>query len=332
MYDHLIYASGIYGVLLVEWRLRCETPLAVRNGTNITYQIKDKNKSRGKDISFHWREPKEGREEDNQVTGLYYGYEILDNKVTAYHYIPPSSVRGALRSWTINHLVSPIYRDKTYPPSSDDPGKTEEYLSAIQEALANKDSGYHWIASIFGTAFDTRSDSDDLSNAGRLRIETKRFSNAEPQPISVNGEIEDGVAGPINAQRQMTVRNPVDHVTHATREGGLHHFLEFCKGEMFSLNLSLLNPQVGDIGLVSLWRRELNTGMLRLGALSSIGRGRVFIEEEIYQMWLGPEAPEIEGLSNFQVNNNVQVDDVMSGLWKPYQLSKEKLDDFLTYL
>jgi hypothetical protein len=334
MYDNQLFASGVYGVFIVDWRLCCETPLAVRNGVKIAYQVQDGMKSRGKDTRFYWREKSSTNKKDNEVATLHYGYKIEGDRIAMVHFIPPSSVRGALRSWTINHLVEPEYRGGMTPPAKTNQAETEKYLAGMQKSLSTSQSGYQWIASLFGLAFDTRSGGDDLANAGRLRVETEPFANAKPQPIRVNGDPDTAMAGPTNARRQMTVRNPLDRVTHASRDGGLHHFLEFCKGEVFQVRLTVLNPRGSDLGLIGLWRRELNCGLLRLGALSSIGRGRVSIDpgEETYQLWLGPGAPSLAFLEKREKDKNAAREDALAGLWDAYTLPPGVLDSCTAYL
>ncbi len=328
MYDNQLFACGVYGVLVVDWRLRCETPLAVRNGVRITHRSSDGIKERGQRTQFDWRAKNASKKQESEVATLHYGYRIDGDTISMIHFIPPSSVRGSLRSWTINNLVQKTYRAGLTPPSKTNQEETELYLAAVQQALAAPQSGYQWIASLFGMAFDTRGTGDDLSNAGRLRVETQPFSNAQPQPVKVNGDPDYALAGPSNARRQMTVRNPLDRVTHASRDGGLHHFLEFCKGEQFSVRLTVLNPRAGDLGLIALWRRELNAGMLRLGALSSIGRGRVSIDPdaETYEVWLGPGKPSMPFLQGKMPDSNAPADDVLAGLWDAYTLTPEDLD------
>jgi hypothetical protein len=329
MYDNQLFASGVYGVLIVDWNLRCETPLAVSNGVKIAYQTNDQLKSRGQASQFHWRNKGLSNKKEYEVATLHYGYRIEEgNKLAMIHFIPPSSVRGTLRSWTINHMVQPEYRGGMVPPDKSNQEETEKYLTALQNALNMHQSGYQWIASLFGVAFDTRAEGNDLSNAGRLRVETKPFANPQPQPINVNGDPSTAMAGPRNVRRQMAVRSPLDRVTHATRDGGLHHFLEFCKGEVFQVRLTVLNPRGDDLGLIALWRRELNVGLLRLGALSSIGRGRVSInpDKEAYQIWLGPGAPPLEFLKNIPKNTDAAPDDALAGLWDAYTLSPAVMD------
>ncbi|MEW6717615.1 MAG: RAMP superfamily CRISPR-associated protein [Chloroflexota bacterium] len=334
MYNPEIFASGVYGVLKAHWKLRCETPLAIRNGKSIFYQTGDEKskKTRGMQVRFAWKQPPPGSGTEHTVAALHYGYQVRDGKLEQMHFVPPSSVRGSLRAWTINHLVRPDYRSKMSPPRKEKEAETEAYLNNLRQALADDDSGYHWIASLFGLALETRLEEENLSNAGRLRIETTPFTNAKAQPISVNGVLEDGLAGPGNARRQMTVRNPLDRITHASKEGGLHHFLEFSRGETFNVCFTVLNPQGSDLGLFSLWRREIDDGMLRLGALSSIGRGRVSITEQSYQLWMNPNIQKLDWLESFETAENLVPGDALADLWTAYQLAPDVLDSFVSYL
>lgn len=332
MYDPNLYKSGIYGVLKVNWTLRCETPLAVRNGKSIQYKTRDekRTKSRGKGVSFEWQQPNSSSDAEHTVAALHFGYRVEDGQLKAIHFIPPSSLRGSLRSWTINHIVQPNFRRKMSPPKKEDEAKTQEYLDNLQDALNKSSSGYPWIASMFGLALETRVGEEGIANAGRLSMETKPFENAHPQPIAINGEPEQTLAGPNNAQRHMVVRNPLDRMTHASKEKGLHQFLEFSRGESFEVQMTIRNPINSDLGLLSLWRRELNDGLLRLGALSSIGRGRVYITGEEYQLWLGPDAPEI--VDPKELSSIEKPGDALATLWNGYEIPPEKLNQFVSAL
>ncbi len=330
-YNNRIFAEGVHGVLRVNWTLRCETPLAIRNGLFISYEEPKIIKGRGLRLKFKWKAPDET---DYEVAALHFGYEIENAALQPFHFVPASSVRGALRSWTINHLVHPNFRkDMTPPEHEDDPEekKQKAYLRKIKAALSDPRSGYRLVTSLFGLAFETREVAKDLAHAGRLRIETEKFAHAHAKPIAINGILADGEVGPHNANRQMTVRNPLDRMTHASKEGGLHHFLEFCAGENFTAQLSILNPQSSDIGLISLWVREINDGMLRIGALSNLGRGRVAVTDQSYGLWQRPGAPKLNGFEHFVTAKN-NSDDVLAGLWQNYKLPVAALSKFEAYL
>ena len=125
----------------------------------------------------------------------------------------------------------------------------------------------------------------------------------------------------------------------SSKEGGLHHFLEFCKGETFSVTIRVLNPMASDLGIISVWRREINDGMLRFGALASMGRGRVRVDDDLnangktsYQLWINPGAPAITGLEHFQKAASANADEALAGLWDAYTLSPDRLDRFEQYL
>ena len=339
MYNPEIFASGVYGVGKVYWVLRCETPLVIRNGKSITYTSKDKGKdnakkkTKGMGVWFKWREPSSSSKSEHSVAALHYGYRIHNGVLESFHFVPPSSIRGSLRSWTINHLVKPAYRSKMSPPRKENEDETLTYLENLREALADANSGYAWIASLFGLAFESRQDGEfEIANAGRLRIETVPFESESPSPIFVNGTLDDEhrqEGAPTNVRRQMVVRNPLDRMTHAPKEDGLHQFLEFSRGETFKVKMTILNPQKRDLGLLSLWRDELNNGMLRLGALSSIGRGRVSIQDEKYSLWL---RPGISTLKEAQPLNDALNDDALAGLWKGYSIAPDDLHGFVKVL
>ncbi len=326
-YDNKLFAQGLHGVLRATWKLRLVTPLAIRNGLSIKYSEPKASKSRGLHVRFKWQEPDET---DYEVAALHFGYEVVEGTLRAFHFVPASSVRGALRSWTINHLVHPNYRqDMTPPEHDDDPEekKQKAYLKRVQEALNDPHSGYCLMANLFGLAFETRKKAHELAlaHAGRLRVETEKFANTQAHPIAINGVLDDGAVGPPNVNRQMTVRNPLDRMTHASKEGGLHHFLEFCAGESFLVHLTILNPKAQDLGLLSLWVREIDEGMLRLGALSSIGRGRITVSEQSYRLWQRANLSPLEGCASV---SNAMSNDVLAGLWREYELPVEKLSAF----
>src|SRR5262245_253023 len=103
MYDPEIFAQGAHGLLLAEWRVRLETPLVIRNGESLAFAEGDEQKSRGVDLRLLWQNAS-GAPHQHEVAALYDGYEVVDGRLLAYHLAPASSVRGALRSWLIQHI------------------------------------------------------------------------------------------------------------------------------------------------------------------------------------------------------------------------------------
>jgi len=113
MYDNAIFRQGLSGILHARWTLECKTPLTVRNGLSVSYADRGPAKSRGLNVKFKWQ-PKV--DPDYELAALAYGYEVEGSKVLSYHAIPASSLRGALRSWTINYLVRSEFRGRLNRP------------------------------------------------------------------------------------------------------------------------------------------------------------------------------------------------------------------------
>ena len=326
MHDPKVFAQGVFGVLLVDWELRCETPLCIRNGLTLTYSEKSRPKERGQGLRMRWGRT-DGTQEF-QVAALHYGPKIENDQVTFVHFVPGSSVRGALRGWTLRHLVQREALAGLTPPPKDDAEATAAYLAALDRALDASYSSYDLVFSLFGQVADSRTEDRRLeANAGRLRVDVEPFEGAALRSIDSSGMEMDVLGGPENVARHMAVRSPIDRVTQATKHGGLHHFLEFSKGERFRVRLSISNPEPHDLGVISLWRREMNEGLLRFGALSSVGRGRVSVQQESYDLWLRPEAVRFEGLERFQPVDDGG-DDALTGLWQRYTLSADNLVSF----
>lgn len=333
MYDNKLYANGVYGLLKVRWLLKLETPLVIRNGQVIRYsdEKRGNKKNRGLGIQFQWA--MSGSDAEHQVAALHFGYEVTKAGVGMYHFVPGSSVRGAFRSWVIDHLVQPEYRKGITPKKKKedeaaDKAQTTLYVDTVKAALTEQSHGYQLVASLFGLAAARGFEDEMAENAGRLRVETERFHSGKIEPIEANGDVRQGEAGPGNAKREMVVRNPVDRVTHASKDGGLHQFLQFCKGETFAVTLSVRNPTDSDLGLLSLWRREMEDGLLRIGALSSIGRGRVCVEKETCQLWMRPGATGVSMQRFKVVADKEKQQDVLAGIWQEYELAGESMAEF----
>ncbi len=317
MYDNKIFSRGVWGVLKVDWSLICETPLVIRNGLDICYTVSEAVKTRNQGLNFAWKGKVEKTE--YEVAALHYGYEVKDGKVGKYHFVPASSVRGALRTWTIRQFVQSDFQGRLTPPKADQSEAIQAYFKSVQAALTSPQTGYPLVAGLFGLALEARQQADLPGNAGRLIVETEPFASPAGRAIAINGPQPGGEMGPANARREMAVRNPLDRVTHASKDGGLHHFLEFCRGETFGVHLSILNPRQADLGLVSLWVREMNTGLLRLGALTSIGRGRVRVQEQGYRLWQAHGRP---AWPHFVQETPAPTGEALAGLWECRRLEE----------
>lgn len=93
------------------------------------------------------------------------------------------------------------------------------------------------------------------------------------------------------------------------------------------------SPLDCDLGLVGLWVRELNDGILRIGALSNIGRGRMEVQQQKYELWRRANAPKLQGhaVLGDETDGN-RPNDILSGLWKCHVITPEKLLELTDYL
>ncbi len=333
MFDPRIFAYGVYGALNVCWRLRCETPLTIRNGLALAYSEGSQAKERGQDLRLYWRGRRNDREV--QVTALHYSPRLRGDRVEFIHFAPGSSLRGSWRGWTLWHLVARERLVGLTPPKKDDDDETatEAYLAALDEALDAGYRSYDLVFSLFGQVADSRIEARCLeANAGRLRVAVQPFAGVNLRTVDSSGASMTAHDGPDNVQRHMAVRSPIDRLTHATKEGGLHHFLEFSKGSVFETQLRILNPRPWDLGLLSLWRREMNDGMLRFGALASVGRGRVSVQEETYEAWGSARALQNAGLPAEQWPTIDDLEDPLEGLWQGFLIPPATLSTFETAL
>jgi hypothetical protein len=269
-----------------------------------------------------------GENGNYEVTGLHYGYQIVDDQVKTMHFVPASSVRGALRNWTIQHVITRELIGGLTPPPKDDPEKLDAYLETLHKAIDQGNKGYELLFSLFGQVADVEGNTFS-ANAGRLQVVVQPFDNTNLRDIDSAGVSMKVQDGPDNVRRHMAVRSPLDRITHETKKGGLHHFLEFSRGQEFAVHLSIVNPLPRDVGLISLWRRELNDGFLRIGALSSIGRGRVSVTHEDYHLWRRPTAPEFRGLKHFSECEHILDEDPLAGIWRCYQLNPAATEEFI---
>jgi CRISPR/Cas system CSM-associated protein Csm3 (group 7 of RAMP superfamily) len=308
------FANGVMGVLHGHWQLELKTPLLIRHGTASDFKSKPKEhgKGRGKDAAWMWREPLKN-EEWSQITDFNYHFLIdTANHLQVEHSIPTSSIRGALRNWAIKQLLQ---RERWRDFSLEQKGeKTKDELAALMRQARQRleDTKNRWrdILSLFGSAYDLNPETDEpLTWAGRLRLKTRI------PPAS--GKTIDGVAasnGPQNINRHVNVRNPLDRVTMAAKDKGLHFALEMSEGEMFEVDFQILNPKPVDVELLALWCDDLEAGYLRFGGLTSQGRGRVKITAENYQFYVSSASPlfaEVKKRSKPDLAQNT----LFAGLW-----------------
>ncbi len=293
--------SELTSLAVIKWTFKTETPLLIRSTHNASWRQspigndgKPIGKARGSECQFRMiPRDKSDREDDkkfSQVTLPYMTLFLENNEVKPVYTIPASAIRGALRNWTIRHLVKEKYWDAFIQKKKEE--ADENYKKKQENAL--KDPGWQLVFSLFGQALDTsKEDSDkkqedkEKSNKkepkgykGRLQIEVGKLSGGTKEPGACGKWTPDSVYDPSNAIRHIKMRNPLDRVTHASVSGGLHTFVEFGRNMEFEVTFTIREPERVHMALMALWKREIEYGMIRFGALSSVGRGRVSIVNE----------------------------------------------------
>ena len=255
-----------------EFTFTLETPLVVRSGSSFSWENAERGKTRNYRMKYLWAHEADKQDNEHDIADLYFSLRIEGDQVKPYYHIPSSSIRGSLRQWTIRNLLPEEWWDiekrlKEYAKQDPRPF-LPEYLDDI--------------LSLFGFAINTadRELNKKYTSAGRLGIEVEPFNGNHPLP-DVHGTWNNAGNdyGPSNAGRHIKTRNPLDRTTNSAKEGGLHSGLEFSKGQSFNVTLIVENPTDFDRRLIDYWCSEINNGIIRFGALSSIGRGRVKVEE-----------------------------------------------------
>jgi len=287
------FEHGVLGVLHGHWELTLKSPLVIRHGSEsnakaaFRQKSKDYSKGRGIGMGFAWKETEDKLNDSNkewsEVTDFHYNFFVnKDNHLDVAYSIPPSSIRGALRQWTIKCLVERKDRELfSIPKKEEDPSvDLEKRMRDARDVMIARKQGWYEILSLFGCTFDIDPNDDDpLTWVGRLRLTTNITSDPLTHTLEASGQLLDSLDGPKNMKRHINVRNPIDRVTMAAKDGGLHFGMEMSEGEQFAIDLHILNPKPTDIRLLVMWAQDIQDGFLRFGGLTSQGRGRVVMDE-----------------------------------------------------
>ena len=248
-----------------KWSMKLETPMVIRSGGKFGWKNAPGSKMRNKEMKFVWGFPK--CDPLTEVGDLNFSIRIEGDEAKPYYHIPSSSIRGALREWAVTQLL---------------PKECWNLEQCIKEIINGKQKPKYLddILSLFGFAIETGDKliTEKYTKAGRLSIHAAPFSGNEPEPF-VHGTWSNtgNHYGPENATRHVATRNPIDRITHAARDGGLHSFLEFSAGQLVDVIIHIDDPTEFDKNLSAAWKEEINSGMIRFGGLTGVGRGRVSI-------------------------------------------------------
>ncbi|NUM78639.1 hypothetical protein HUU40_30130 [candidate division KSB1 bacterium] len=319
------FEHGVLGVLHGTWEIELLSPLAIRNGDKIAFKQKEKRlaKGRGTNLALAWSQSEtvlaNQPDEYSKIADCNYHFALHHGQVHVEYSIPASSIRGALRNTAIKRWVEWSNR-KTFslPNKEDKTINLEERMQRAKAELQESKNGWYDILSLFGCAFDLGEDNDNpLTWAGRMRLSTQINSTTAAQPLNYMGKTlaAQDVDGPQNVQREVAVRNPIDRVTMAAKDGGLHGWLEISPGQCFTLSLQILNPCPKDLELLDLWFDEINQGYLCFGGLTSQGRGRVAIKTEEYELFVSKASALADKLLSANKPPAEKKDPSLQGLW-----------------
>ncbi|MEI7818431.1 MAG: RAMP superfamily CRISPR-associated protein [Desulfuromonadales bacterium] len=309
-----------------------QTPLVIRSGTNASNKKSDEHeKGRKSNCQFSWIDKTtDANEGENWSEVKDFNYEFIvkdDGNLEARYSIPGSAIRGALRQWTIKTLI-PDSSKKLFSIPKREKGETIDVAEKMKEALiAVEDIGNFWhhVLSLFGSAYDLNPGNDTpLTWSGRLRINAVRLNGMQHnQCAGVAAGSPDFVA-PDNIKCHITTRTPMDRVTMAARSGGLHSGIEMSEGEKFTIEFRIFNPRPLDLKILKLWMRDINTGFLRFGGLTSQGRGRVSIFSENYRLYAAKNTELFINLRGFG-KPDISKGTLFEDLWTGIEVTREEL-------
>jgi hypothetical protein len=331
----------VQSVLLVRWGLETKAPLIVRATQPAALKLDDPEKSKGRanSVEYAWEDAAaslekkveiKGKEKRvfSELTDFNYHFRADGDKIVPEYGIPAGSVRGSLRHAVIKSRIAPGMRREFEPPKLEagvySMDELRQRMLDARQRLMQQDNQWRSILTLFGSALDlTPEDDPSLTWAGRLRVETE-LKTTPPGGMKVAGITVQG--GPDNLRRHMTSRNPLDRITHAARDGGLHAFTEMSPGSHFSVNLRILNPALSDWEIVGEWEDDVSEGYLRFGALTSQGRGKVAFVSRNYELYGTAAAP-----FHSRLNRLADKLELWVGIWKGGEIGAEELTDILTF-
>ncbi len=296
--------SKIKGVARIGWEMRTETPLCIKAGTTSVFQRK---------MDFDFFKQDKENETDALISDFYYDAYIREDRLDIRYRIPASSVRGALRNYTIRRLIPKLYQDADILPvaqedENDDAWAQTQNAYCMRLKNALQTPGWHLIQNLFGMAAETETEIlADETVAGRLRVmvgDLKELSSDEFRKNFVAGRLRECHPGSTHGKMIVSTRNPLDRATRSSKGGGLHSFMELAPNNAFSVTLSFLNPGPQDLGLVAFWEQAVNEGFLRFGGLTSSGRGRLRITSADVRLFLREvkDFPEFERCDDSEVD------------------------------
>ena len=308
------FPQGVTSLLKCTWTLELKTPLVIRASTSASIRNKGRAQKKGRDkqYDFRWEEPIDEKEW-SAVRDFNYEFQAIENddsgskdefklKLQARYSIPGSSIRGALRQWTIRTLVKDdeirlFSLPKLVTGESIDKA---ERMTKAHKAVIEPENRWHDTLSLFGIAYDLNPGvNDPLIWSGRLEMGAVELPIQEYTPEYYRYDESDegkkmNVIAPKNIKQNLKTRSPLDRITMAARSGGLHSSIEMSEEQHFTLEFRILNPKPNDLRILKLWKRDLDAGFIRFGGLTSQGRGKVNVVDDVYSLYAAINTPLAE--------------------------------------
>lgn len=312
--------SKVDGIAKVLWCLKTVTPLCIKSGTTSAWHQGLERKTREVAAHFDFFD----KSADQSVSDFYYDTSIENDTLSLQYRIPPSSIRGPLRDYTIRKLVprefwTAFLMDEVEEENLQHDGEEagHGYNAFLKDAL--QCSGWRIVQGLFGLTVG--SDDKALAGetvAGRLRCmvgDLEELPENEFKGGLISGDFDERfAAGPTNGRMNISTRNPIDRITHAGKMGGLHSFMELAHGNIFEATFQIINPTPEDLGLVAFWEQGIRDGLIRFGGLKAAGRGRVSLEKGSNIILFLRSGNGFEGL----VTSKSHSEDKLAGIFAEY--------------
>lgn len=325
----LPFLEGVTSLLKCSWTLELKTPLVIRASTKASIRNTEGKKGREKTNNFRWEEQSSQGTNWTAVRDFNYEFYVENEELKARYSIPGSSIRGALRQSLIHSLVAngeellfSLPRQKEVSA-----GEKKNLMIRARTAVENEGNRWNTILSLFGIAYDLNPGVDKpLIWSGRLEMGSITIDFPENISSEEFRYEENAVnaCAPKNIKKHIKTRNPLDRVTMGAKKSGLHSVIEMSEGQKFTVEFRILNPKPNDIRIISLWKRDINTGFIRFGGLTSQGRGKVSIVDvdEHYALFAAQHtalAKEIRALEKEDIAEE------FTGIWNGAALDLEVL-------
>ena len=321
------FTNGITSFLYGQWTLQLKSPMCIRGQQPAFLKSKREGQSKGRmteiDFLYLYNEDQRDAIKDNraysQVTDFNYDFTVDQNRLGVQYAIPASSIRGALRNAALRSYIPPGGRNlfDVAGKKDQDEAQLDDLIQTVKTELKQAQSNWSAILSLFGNAFDvTGKEEDDivLTWAGRMRLSTKLVAPATPA-LTIGAKSVTPEGYPQNMQGHITTGSPLDRVTMAAREGGLHSRIEMSEGQKFTIKFFIRNFCKNDLDLLEFWQQEVNAGFLRFGGLQSQRRGLCEIETHEYSLYAPVETELGKKLKDYTADTALPKNMFLATIW-----------------